>query len=806
MLFCACCAAAQVVSIPMELNSDGTITESISGTKWAVNSARTPLVVDGVKGSAIRFDGYSTYATVEIDSTALSTSQLTVSMWCAAESYPMMDYETDAEQFTVIAGNGSSDSSDRTNKGIAFVLGSRGTYKFIFWTSWRYECVAEGTLPLYQWNHLVATIDGTNKICKLYNNGEEVGSRTCGSTITEGVADFYIGKERTEVKEGSFNLNTFNGIIDNIEIYNGIETSVITETTDNDVDLTYPASYYSDDLLRPAFHGMPSAGWSNETHGAVYYNGRFHLFFQKNPNGPYMARLNWGHLVSDNLYKWEEEPTAIKPGEEYDIKGCWSGCVFTDETLTGGKPNIFYTGVDFSKAMISQASPLDDGLVDWQKSTSNPVISGAPSGLSDDFRDCFVFSNGGSYYMIVGTSKNSIGATTLHKYDTSTGTWSNDGSIFFQGTTAGICGTFWEMPNVTKIGDQWLFTVTPLETSEGVKCLYWVGQIGDDGTFSPSYSYATVPGRVEMTGSSRYGYGLLSPTIFEYDGKTLMLGIVPDKLDSEYNYNLGWAHTYSLPREISIDDDGNLVQCPYEGLKTMRGATTYTASQFTLNGEQSLSPVEGRKAEVSATFTIGSADMGFNLFKSGNNVVKVYYSPTGNGIIVDAQNCTRISNDSGYFNGLYESTLPTTLSAGDTLKLQVFIDHSILDIFVNDKWAESVRVFPTESDATGIEVFADGSTYVNSVEAYILDESGSDDSGVTTVSNDKAAITIKDGVITLGGIGSEALVSVYSIDGREVARQNLKSACDCLAIDGKGCYIIRVENGSHVTSTKVLLR
>lgn len=35
---------------------------------------------------------------------------------------------------------------------------------------------------------------------------------------------------------------------------------------------------------------------------------------------------------------------------------------------------------------------------------------------------------------------------------------------------------------------------------------------------------------------------------------------MPDKLGSQENWNLGWAHCYSLPREWSLDSNGNLVQ------------------------------------------------------------------------------------------------------------------------------------------------------------------------------------------------------------------------------------------------------
>ena len=76
---------------------------------------------------------------------------------------------------------------------------------------------------------------------------------------------------------------------------------------------------------------------TNETHGMTYSRGRYHVFFQKNANGPYMSRLHWGHISSENLYDWQEKPIAVYPGEPFDLKGCWSGCTYNgiyDTTLT----------------------------------------------------------------------------------------------------------------------------------------------------------------------------------------------------------------------------------------------------------------------------------------------------------------------------------------------------------------------------------------------------------------------------------------------------------------------------------------
>ena len=206
------------------------------------------------------------------------------------------------------------------------------------------------------------------------------------------------------------------------------------------------------------------------------------------------------------------------------------------------------------------ALPDDDNLTSWTKNAANPIIDGRPSGLSDDFRDPYFFTANGKKYIIVGSAKGGIGTTTLHEYDAETGKWSNDGRTFFSGTSASRNGTFWEMPNITNIDGKWLFTVTPQNTQSGVEVIYWTGDINSDGNFVPTSSTVENPSKLELEGFSKDGYGLLSPTIFSHGGKTILLGIVPDKLPSDENYKLGWAHCYSLPREISLASDGTLVQ------------------------------------------------------------------------------------------------------------------------------------------------------------------------------------------------------------------------------------------------------
>lgn len=747
-LLAAGCAHADLVAhFPMDVD-DGRIVETISGDKFAVEGNFAPENVPGAVGQALRFDGYTSHIEARLgDVIPAGTKRMTVSIWVAVPCYPIIQLDTDTQEKTPIVT-----CLDKNSKsGFGFYLGFNGKYSFDMYVGgWPVSIEADTPLPAYQWNNLVAVVDCDSRSIKLYNNGVEVGSGKANGSISIGASPFYMGQATDSRKAGPFELMSYNGLIDDISVWNDAKShaEIAGWTAENTPDLDIPGSRFADDLLRPRFHGMPAAGWTNECHGMYHSDGRFHLFFQKNGDGPYMARLHWGHISSENLYDWREERIALAPGNAYDMKGCWSGCVFSDPEITGDRPNILYTSVDYVKASVSQAFPSTDALDDWTKLESNPVINGRPGGLSDDFRDPYFFRNGNDAYIIVGSSKNGIGTTTLHKYNPATGSWSNTGELFFSGSNAAADGTFWEMPNVTEMpGGKWLFTATPLGTSQGVRTLYWTGSIAADGTFVPD-EYSAVPRCVEM--NSREGYGLLSPTVYSHDGRTIVLGIVPDKLPAETNWRLGWAHCYSLPREWSLSGDGILIQKPASELTGLRTSTAYSAGDFNLDGSVDLTPVSGRSAEIYAAFEVGGAEFGFNIFKSGASEAKVYYNPSSGEIVADFSGLTRISNDNGIYDGVYRCPLPVRPKAGEILKMNIFIDHSILDIFINDRYATSIRVFPSDSWANTIEAYSTGGTRVMELKAWVLDVKSSG-SGINDLFIDKGVSATKD-VYDLQGI------------------------------------------------------
>ncbi|HOV83804.1 MAG TPA: DUF4960 domain-containing protein [Paludibacteraceae bacterium] len=793
-----------VAHFPMELNETLTSVKEICSNRTFLveNSKVIRENIPGAEGNALRFDGFSTFIKGRFNVTNLNTKAISSSIWCAFETYPMMDINGSDISQTCIAGNLGTES------GFAFTINCNGRYGFeVFIDGNKVSCFAADKFPKYEWVNLSAVVSIRENVIKLYKNNKLTAYKYFdGKQIDVGSPILYIGKSYEDRWVGPFRTNTVNGLIDDYRIYSGEQDfSSLKCAPENFADLTIPKVRFQDDLQRPIFHAIPGANWTNEPHGLLYYNDKYHLFFQKNANGPYWGRIHWGHLSSKDLISWEEEKIAIEPSEFYDIKGAWSGCIYSDPILTGNEPHIFYTSVDFGKASISEAYPLDINLINWKKRNDNPIIPYKPIGLSDDFRDCYIFKSNGIFYLIVGTSKDGKGTATLHEYNPNSDSWSNDGRIFYQANNTDY-GTFWEMPFIVPMNNgKWLFGVTPLGSKNGVETLYWVGRIGATGKFIPD---SPIPKEVELGSMSMDGFGLLSPSIMQKDGKNIVIGIVPDKLSSDDNKQLGWAHLFSLPREWSLDENNNLIQKPFEGLKNMRDNTiSYNLSNQNLIGSKPLYPVTGKAVEIEGIFTISSNQnqrFGFVVRKSGESGIKIFYETSSNKFIVDARNINRLSNDKWLYNGLYESELPETFSPGENLKMNIFIDHSIMDIFLNDKWAFSIRIFPTDANSDGIEVFSEGSdTFVNSLKAWKL-FSSSNTNLIMSTQNDSVKIYFKGEELVFENIPQNSKISVYDSLGNLLVNQKNIENYKGRDLPKKNFYIVKIQSDGKSITKKVI--
>lgn len=166
-------------------------------------------------------------------------------------------------------------------------------------------------------------------------------------------------------------------------------------------------------MERLQYHFEPQKGWINDPNGLIFYKGRYHAFFQYNPNALQWDTMHWGHAVSDDLIHWTELDIALYPDREYEnAGGCFSGSAVEKD----GRLYLFYTSVSKELGQTQSIAVSDDGL-HFEKYSANPIIRRYPEEGSADFRDPKVCRIQDTYYMVCGSGKDGIGKILLYQSD-----------------------------------------------------------------------------------------------------------------------------------------------------------------------------------------------------------------------------------------------------------------------------------------------------------------------------------------------------------------------------------------------------
>ena len=69
-----------------------------------------------------------------------------------------------------------------------------------------------------------------------------------------------------------------------------------------------------------------------------------------------------------------------------------------------------------------------------------------------------------------------------------------------------------------------------------------------------------------------------------------------------------------------------------------------------------------------------------------------------------------------------EQVAPFELAAGEMLKLRIFLDRSVLEVFANGRQYVTQRIYPTRDDSLGVALFArGGKVTVKSIDAWDME-------------------------------------------------------------------------------------
>jgi beta-fructofuranosidase len=740
---------------PLDDASGGEALERISGRSASVSYAgrdtkhRPPVPAEwraagvGTSGS-LRFDGWSTEVSCGSIGDAISGTGATVCAWVAPRSF-----EQDRGKPSAIVS--LYDPSRRSS--VIFGIGAYGRLSIAARSdARRHELVAdEPRLRRDHWHHVAArwerpAAEYEETIVELFLDGQRIGACTFvggrgfappGATVVLGAHGDPSGIGQGHV----FFANRFAGLLSDVRIYGGALPAadleaLVAQSLDACGGTVPPVpreALFPDpqvlaaDMHRPQYHPVPPAHWMNEPSGIVHYRDRYHLFYQHNPHGPYWSHICWGHWVSDDMIHWRDLPEALVPTPEGPARdGAWSG---SSVLAPDGTPVIVYTAADYAKtpdqcvAMARPVDPDDRDLTAWAFDPLPAIEHPGGDSVPDDFRDPFVFRDEDRYVALVGSGIAGRGGTALVFESPDLTAWTPRGHLYASDYRRfPHLGPGWELPVLLPLGagrdgaERHLFVISPKGDDVPFDPHYWIGRwdraalrfVPDDPRPLP----------IDLGGSVWTGpSGFVDPA----SGRAILFSILQMHATQKRIAELGWAHNGGLPLHAWLDaDDDSLRLAPIEELAALRRATLIDETRLSLDDARDvLAGVEGDLLELRVRFAANASarEYGVTVRRSpgGEEETRLVYDADRRYFAADG---TRSSLDPGFYGRTVRGGVVDL--RGESPDLRIFIDRSVVQTFVNQRYCLTARAYPSRYDALGVALHARGEVVIDTLSVWRL--------------------------------------------------------------------------------------
>ncbi len=432
------------------------------------------------------------------------------------------------------------------------------------------------------------------------------------------------------------------------------------------------------DPARPLYHFRAPGNWMNDPNGPIHYGGYFHVFYQHNPYGDAWGHMHWGHARSRDLVHWEHLPIALWPSLARGEEHCFSGCaVLTGAGLDGERrPIIFYTSIGHPEPECWAAVPEDEELLRWEKHPASPVLTAGSAPVKlHEWRDPFVFRAEGKTFMVHGGNLNATkgGQAAVSLYEAKSADlarWEYK-SILFVHPDAQVKNI--ECPNFFPLGGKWVLITSPHRA-----CDYFVG----------TFDAAAGKFQAEKGGLADWSTNYYAPNCFEDSaGRRLLWGWIKD-----FPGGRSWNGCFTLPRVLSIGPDGLLRQLPAPELAALRGEHRRDDGIELTEEKPFLLPNAGDAIEIVADLERGSA---------ARVALRVRCS-------ADGTRAVEIGFD-GEKLDVAGVSVPLKLAESEkALKLRVFLDRSVLEVYAADGRECITRVLGAKPEDQGLELRASG--------------------------------------------------------------------------------------------------
>jgi sucrose-6-phosphate hydrolase SacC (GH32 family) len=469
---------------------------------------------------------------------------------------------------------------------------------------------------------------------------------------------------------------------------------------------------------RPTYHFVnpEGRGMPFDPNGAIFWNGKYHLcyIFQD-------ERMDcWGHASSIDLLHWRFHTTALAraPGDG-DRGAIFSGNCFVNNK---GEATMLYHGVKLGNSIATSSEPELDN---WTKLPSNPIIpipeEGSPEAELYSSWDPHGWTENNVHHAVFG------GANPALFKANNLDDWKYVGPFMTH-----------EMPDVDddhedvscpdffRLGDKHALLCISHERGARIYLGEW-----KNNQFHPE-----VHQRMNFPGGTCFA----PESLLDEKGRRIMWAWVLDRRERLHIRDLskpppfGWSGTMTVPRVLSLDDDGTLRIEPVEELERLRIREKKRRNvKVAADKLQRLDGIEGNAIELALTIDPGDAEaFGLKVCASpdGEEETIIEYNPSAGQLTIDFEKSSLDESIKHYYYTMFwrageenqvvtQQVAPFELRPGEKLELRIFIDRSIIEIFANGRQCVTQRIYPTREDSTGVELFSKGgSMTVESLQAW----------------------------------------------------------------------------------------
>lgn len=465
----------------------------------------------------------------------------------------------------------------------------------------------------------------------------------------------------------------------------------------------------ADDRFRPAYHFYSPEAPLNDPNGLCFWQGRWHLFYQAKP--PEDGRWHWAHAVSQDLVHWRDLPYAIYPNPE---EQCYSGATLVED----GRVIAMYHGRELGNMVAVSRDPL---LLNWEKIGNDTVIPLRKDGKYFHFLsaeplpyrvyDSCIWKKDGFYYSLSGSVDYSgpAGRPVLAEFlfrsrDLSRWEFMHqfvEGNCFTQVGDDGACPYFWP------IADRSILVFFSHTSS----AQYLLGD------------YDRQRDKFSATSHGRFNFGPVSP------GGVQSPSATPDGnggLIAIFNINAAMTSRrndgiMSLPRRLTLIGRDELGQEPAGDIASLRHEHQQVpATKLPANQEIILPAIAGNAMEIIAEIeTMTAPVVELNVLRSPGGEEFTRISLFKNRDVTSRfmppqQKLSVVTLDNTHSSLLPDARSRPPESAailipdGEPFKLRLFVDRSVVEVFVNGRQCLALRVHPGRADSTGVSLRAQG--------------------------------------------------------------------------------------------------